>query len=237
MSKRCIPDAVRFTGIQTRSPHYQCLLESLYEYFTSPLRSLLWCCVLLYCDGVWTGCLLPGFIKPSADCYICRSEIGAASPSQLPSCRGAAKWHKTVWCCLQSYETVRLMWKKAAAHAPAQGSAPDEWLQGLRGRHQPALTPKSHRLIVFTPPPSPSVPALLIYYTFPCGTCFSTFLPCSKCKDTTSTQVLHLWLAKVCLVFWILQIWITALLLCKIFFVLTLQERQINLNKHDWPWS
>lgn len=186
--------------------HYQCLLESLYEYFTFPLRSLLWCCVLHCCDGVWTGCLLPGFIKPSADCYICRNENGAASPSQLPSSCGAAKWHKTVWCCLQSYKTEHLMRKKAAAHAPVRGSATDEWLQGLRGRCQSALTPKSHRLMVFLPPPhllfqlSSFITLSLLIYAF-LRSCHVQNIKI----DTTSTQVLHLWLAKVCLVFGFLR--------------------------------
>lgn len=180
--------------------HYQCLLESLYEYFTFPLRSLLWCCVLLCCDGVWTGCLLPGFIKPSADRYICRNENAAASPSQLPSSRRAAKWHKTVWCCLQSYETAHLMWKKAAAHAPVRGSATDEWLQGLRGRSQSALTPKGQTNC--PSPPPPSVPALFIYYALPFHICFSTFLPCAKCNFHSGVTSM---VSKSLLSFWFLQ--------------------------------
>lgn len=152
---------------------------------------------------VWTGCLLAGFIKPSADRYICRSDNGAASPSQLPSRRKAAKWHKTVWCCLQSYKTAHLMWKKAAAHASVRGSATDEWLQGLRGRCQSAPTPKSPRLMVPRPPHphllfqlSSFITRSLLIYAF--------LLSCHVQNikiDTNSTQASHLWLSKVGFVF------------------------------------
>lgn len=66
----------------------------------------------------------------------------------LSSCR-AAKWHKTVQFCLQSYETVFLMWKKEAASMPEQGQLQ---MSGYRGSREDdslsSTTPKSHRLMV-----------------------------------------------------------------------------------------
>lgn len=110
MSMRCIPDALNFTGIQTTSHITSVCCKVLINilHFLSELFSDVVPCFAA--TEFWTGRLLPGFIKPSADHYICRNENGAASRSQLPSNHGAAKWHKTVQCCLQSYCMSRRMW-------------------------------------------------------------------------------------------------------------------------------
>lgn len=103
MSMRCAPDALRFTGIQKRS-HITRVCCKAFMNILGFLSDLFYDVVSCLAGmGVWTGCLLPAFIKPSVEHYICRNENGAASPSQLPSSRGAAKWHKTVRCGRESY--------------------------------------------------------------------------------------------------------------------------------------
>lgn len=130
MSMRSIPDALNFTGIQTTShitsvccKVFMNILRFLSELFSNVVSRFA-------AMEFWTGCLLPGFIKPSVDHYICRNESGAASRSQLPSNHGAAKWHKTVRCCLQSYELAHVMWKAETAHVPVRGQLQ---MSGYRG--------------------------------------------------------------------------------------------------------
>lgn len=84
MSMRCIPDAVRFTGIQTRS-HISSVCCNVFMNISRFLSDLFHTVVSCFAAmEIWTGCLLPGFIKPSADRYIFKNEMGKAETARVP---------------------------------------------------------------------------------------------------------------------------------------------------------
>lgn len=119
----------------------------------------------------------------------------------LASCR-AAKWHKTVQFCLQSYETVFLMWKKEAGGMPVQGQLQMSDYRGSREDDSlSSTTPKSHRLMVilFSPPLtfilSPLFHPLPLFAFLPreiCGDQYHFHILSVKCEDITWRWLAHL---------------------------------------------
>lgn len=162
--------------------HYHCPIQSIYEYFTFPFRSIPWYSVLFSCSQAKIGCLLFDYIKTSVDHYRCRSRNKAVSWGQLPWCCRTAKKGTQLFksSCNLTHQRQRL-WcvREAAPHASAR-SATDEWLLGLEGRWQSEL---SHQRVTdlwssfFLVLLSPSTVPLLSYSAPSFGTCPFAFLP------------------------------------------------------------